>query len=297
MTSSPESIRLSEDATPSDALHFRGHLGGAVAGLLLPMDAEAAVSGLFTGPQWMLQMAKAESLISAIEQWQQAPWNLAPDPLSWNAPDLVDGCEAVVCAPALAPVGTRLRLPWSALHIAPPSWLQAPHVAWPCMAAEVCIDHLHGDELHGLSAGSLLWLTPSFNTVWPIALRDPLRRLPHCRGEWQRVHTPQGAIALDPLGSHQNMTNFPYAASQEAADQADVVLADPLSVPLEQWLGWSPPPARSVALPLNAESLAVKVHQGGTVHASGELLALGNGHALKVNVTASQAFNSASRTH
>lgn len=298
MTPHPEPIASVCDAPPSEALYFKGHLGLAVAGVLLPMDALAPAPGSWTGPQLMLQLAKAEPLVSAVEQWQQAPWNdLTSCTLSCDASDLATWCEAVVCAPALAPVGTRLRLPWSALRAAPPPWLQAPHVVWPSMAAEVCIDHLHGDELDGLTPGSLLWLTPSFGTDWPVALRDPLHRLPHCHGQWKNVQASSGALTLGPFGADKEIAPVPCATPQEAAGLADVVLAGPLSLPLEHWLGWSPTVARSIALPLTAQNLSVQVRHAGAVRASGGLLSLGRGHAFKVEATASDPFRPPGQTH
>lgn len=283
-------MAMARDAIPSEVLYFKGHLGASVAGLLLPMDALAVAPGPLTGPQLMLELAKAEPLVSAVEQWQQAPWDLAPDPLSCDASDPATWCEAAVCAPALAPAGTRLRLPWSALRTAPPSWLQAPHVIWPQVEAEVCIDHLHGDELECLPIGSLFWLTPSFGTDWPITVRDPLHRLAPCSGQWRRGQVLLEQPTLNPFSAHAGTTRVPCPAPLDASEQADVVLADPLSVSLEHWLGWSPTAARSTALPLHPQNLAVQVHQAGAVRASGGLLPLGRGHAFKVEAAASHPF-------
>ena len=287
---------MARDATPSKVLHFKGHLGASVAGLLLPMDVLALAPGPLTGPQLMLEMAKAEPLISAVEQWQLAPWDLAPEPLPCDASDPATWCEAVVRAPALAPAGTRLRLPWSALRTAPPPWLHAPHVIWPQVEAEVCIDHLHGDELDCLPIGSLLWLAPSFGTDWPITVRDPLHRLAPCSGQWRRGQVSLEQLTLDPLCADTGTTRVPCTAPLDASEQADVVLGAPLSVPLEHWLGWSPTATRSAALPLHAQNLAVQVRQAGAVRASGGLLPLGRGHAFKVEAAASHPFEPSGET-
>lgn len=281
---------------PSEGLYFTGLLGATMAGLWLPLDGTDTTPSLMTGPQWMLHMAKAEPLISAVEQWQQAPWHLAPDPKAL-VPFRASCCEAVVCAPALAPAGTRLQLPWSALGRAAPAGLQAPHVAWPSVAAEVCIDSLPSDELQHLTEGGLLWLDPSFSRSWAVVVRDPQRRLPERSGEWRCVDASQGALVLNPPGHICQATTRQRNGLPDTPMQADVVLTAPLPVPLPHWLGWSPSSTPPVVLPLEANKASVQVRKDGVVYALGELLPLGAGHAFKALGVVTEPASLGSRAH
>ena len=281
---------------PSEGLYFTGLLGATMAGLWLPLDGPDTTPSLMTGPQWMLHMAKAEPLISAVEQWQQAPWHLAPDPKAL-VPFRASCCEAVVCAPALAPAGTRLQLPWSALGRAAPAGLQAPHVAWPSVAAEVCIDSLPSDELQHLTEGGLLWLDPSFSRSWAVVVRDPQRRLPERSGEWRCVDASQGAFVLNPPGPICQAATRQRNVLLGTPMQADVVLAAPLSVPLPHWLGWSSSSTPPAVLPLEAYKASVQVRKAGVVYAHGELLPLGAGHAFKALGVVTEPDSLGSRAH
>src|SRR3990167_8441788 len=77
-----------------------------------PARTSGDTAAEWTGPRLMLQLAKAEPLISAVEKWLRHPWLLQPGEAA-PAVALESGtCDAVVQTAALAPVGTRLCLPW-----------------------------------------------------------------------------------------------------------------------------------------------------------------------------------------
>ena len=269
-------------------------------------DVRAAgdIATAWTGPRLMLQLAKAEPLISAVEQWLRHPWLLQPGEAARAGPLESGMCEAVVQAAALAPVGTLLRLPWAALAGPPPGWLQSPHVTWPSVPIELCLDTAPAEAVADLAEGSLVWLTPSLGREWrvtarPIGGRLPVRAGVLIRSPAVRTGTPPmaGQLGLDLQEPRPTAIEPPAAETQANADaDAEIVWHGMPPMGLEQWLCWQARPAgRSVpASPAAPVRLRLppmlpgelRLQQGGAVRARGDLVPLADGYALRIRSAA-----------
>lgn len=274
--------QLSENQAQPTAAHaapwvFQGSSAAGVIRLELPraLDAEGAV----TGAEQVLRLAQAEPLIQAVEQWLQGPW----DPMPLAAPTEraePAGYRAVVRDPALAPPGTVLSLPRSALMTPPPTALRAPALTWEAQAATLVLDAIAADALASLEPGALLWLPAAFGPDWAVQLRDPMEQL-----------TPRTArLEL----AAQRLTVSPMAAGVTAPgrepvapDTLQVVLARPVPLPLDHWLGWA-----NAGAPWHwplPQPWAAELRQGSTLLARGALLPVGAGCGLRIEALAADA--------
>lgn len=246
----------------------------------------------------MLQLAKAESLISAVEQWLRHPWLLQPSEATPADARQSSTCEAVVQTAALAPVGTRLRLPWAALSGTPADWLQSPHVAWPSVRTELCLDTAPAAAVADLAEGSLVWLTPSLGCEWPVTVRPigghlPVREGVLVRDPAVRTDAPPRAEHLG-LNLHAPLPTAtePLATDSHANTDAEIVWHGMPPLGLEQWLGWQ---ARPAVLSVPPASIApvrfrlppmlpgeLHLQQGGALRAHGDLVPLAGGYALRI---------------
>ncbi|WP_426305048.1 hypothetical protein ACN9MJ_20530 [Acidovorax facilis] len=248
----------------------------------------------------MLQLAHAEPLVGAVEQWLRCPWLLQPVDM---LPEVTVGpgvCDAEVQTAALAPLGTRLRLPWAALASPPPAWLLSPHVTWPGVHTELCLDTARAADMADLSDGTLVWLTPSLGREWPVTVRPVGGHLPARAGVLARAPTaragnpPQDArIGLELHATLPGVLHVPTAdagAHSEVATEmdtdAEIVWHGVPPIGLEQWLGWKTRPAAPSAsltlrLPLPAP-VGLSLQQGGVVQVRGELIPLAGGYAFQV---------------
>ena len=252
----------------------------------------------------MLQLAKAEPLISAVEQWLRHPWLLQPGEAARAGPLEFGTCEAVVQAAALAPVGTLLRLPWAALAGPPPGWLQSPHVTWPSVHIELCLDTAPAAAVAELAEGSLVWLTPSMGREWPVTARPIGGCLPVRGGVLVRspaVHTGTppmaGQLGLDLHEPRPTAIKPPATETQANTDaDAEIVWHGMPPMELEQWLCWQARPAgRSVpaspAAPLRLRLPPVlpgelRLQQGSAVRAHGDLVPLAGGYVFRIRSAA-----------
>lgn len=278
------------------------------AGNAEPADREARytarplgdAASTWTGPRLMLQLAHAEPLVGAVEQWLRCPWLLQPVDM---LPEVTVGpgvCDAEVQTAALAPLGTRLRLPWAALASPPPAWLLSPHVTWPGVHTELCLDTARAADMADLSDGTLVWLTPSLGREWPVTVRPVGGHLPARAGVLARAPTaragnpPQDArIGLELHATLPGVLHVPTAdagAHSEVATEmdtdAEIVWHGVPPIGLEQWLGWKTRPAAPSAsltlrLPLPAP-VGLSLQQGGVVQVRGELIPLAGGYAFQV---------------
>ena len=268
-----------------------------------PARTSGDTAAEWTGPRLMLQLAKAEPLISAVEQWLRHPWLLQPGEAA-PAVALESGtCEAVVQTAALAPVGTRLRLPWTALSGPPADWLQSPHVAWPSVHTELCLDAVPAAAVAELAEGSLVWLTPSLGCEWPVTVRPICGHLPVRAGVLVRspdVRTGAPPMA-EPLGLDLHAP-LPTATEPPATDthantdaDAEIVWHGMPAMGLEQWLCWqarpavlsvpAAPPASTAPVRLRLPPMLpgeLHLQQGGALRAHGDLVPLAGGYALRI---------------
>ncbi len=269
---------------------------------------------VWTGPRLMLQLAQAEPLVGAVEQWLRCPWQLQPSDIqpSDMLPAVnveMDFCDAEVQNAALAPLGTRLRLPWPALASPPPAWLLSPHVGWPSVHTELCLDTVPAADVAGLPDGSLVWLTHSLGTEWPVTVRPVGGRLPARAGLLARApvarsgKSPQHACTglelhatlAEALHVRAADADADTGAHSDAAagqkDDAEIVWHGMPPIGLEQWLGWqaraaAPSGALRMKLPLPVPD-GLCLQQGGAVQARGELIPLAGGYVFRIgNATA-----------
>jgi hypothetical protein len=225
----------------------------------------------------------------------------------------MDFCDVEVQNAALAPFGTRLRLPWPALASPPPAWLLSPHVGWPSVHTELCLDTVPAADVAGLPDGSLVWLTHSLGTEWPVTVRPAGGRLPARAGLLARPpvvrsgKSPQHACAglelhatlAEALHVRTTDADADTGAHSDAAagqkDDAEIVWHGMPPIGLEQWLGWqaraaAPSGALRMKLPLPVpEGLCLQ--QGGAVQAWGELIPLAGGYAFRIGNATTDAFD------
>ncbi len=262
---------------------------------------------VWTGPRLMLQLALAEPLVGAVEQWLCCPWLLQPLYMLPAVNVELDFCDAEVQNAALAPLGTRLRLPWAALASPPPAWLVSPHVGWPSVHTELCLDTVPAADVAGLPDGSLVWLTPSLGTEWPVTVRPARGHLPARAG--LLAPPPEGRTGKSPRHACTDLelnAALPGAMHVRAADagghsevasgmnaDAEIVWHGVPPIGLEQWLGWqaraaAPSGALRMRLPLPVpEGLCLQ--QGGAVRARGELIPLAGGYAFRIGNAIAEA--------
>ena len=266
---SPQANALGVDGPP--ALVFQGNSACGPLRLALAREVDAVADAPPTGAEQVLRLAQAEPLLCAVEAWMHGPWD--PAPLASDAPadaDAQSGYAAVVRDPALAPPGSRLRVPLDALRVPPPEALRTPALEWSAHDATVVLGDVPADALDQLEIGALLWLPGAFATAWDVRLTDPVGRLPPC------------AARLDLAA--QRIVVSPGSASVAAPADGDallqVVLSRPVRLPLDRWLGWGPagaPYAWPTPQPWEAE-----LRQGRTVLARGALLPVGEGCGLRI---------------
>ncbi len=266
---SPQACAPAADGPP--VLVFQGNSACGALQLALAREADAAADAPPTGAEQVLRLAQAEPLLCAIEAWMHGPW----DPAPLAAADLAAGTDApsytaVVRDPALAPPGSRLRVPLDALRVPPPDALRAPALEWAAHDATVVLGEVPVDALDRLAVGALLWLPAASATAWDVRLTDPAGRLPPCAA---RLDLAAQRIVVSP-GSAS------VAAPADGGAPLQVVLSRPVRLPLDRWLGWGPagaPYAWPTPQPWEAE-----LRQGSTVLARGALLPLGEGCGLRI---------------
>lgn len=116
-----------------------------------------------------LLLARAEPLLSTLSVWWATPIDLGPCTGPGETPLC---CELHIVDEALAPVGTRLRLPTACLPASPPpARLCHPHVQWPDTACTIDLDHLPAEVLGMLQPGGLVLLPRSLRQPWPVTAR------------------------------------------------------------------------------------------------------------------------------
>jgi hypothetical protein len=247
-------------------LFFQGSTAcGAVS---LTLARQAGAEGAATGVEQVLQLAQAEPLISAVEQWLRSDWDPAPcDDCDQAAPD---SYQAIVRNPALAPPGAILHLPLKALLAPPPAPLCAPALTWGAQAADLTLGNVPLSVLDQLEPGALVLLPQAFSPEWMVNLRDPAGRLPACLARLdltaQRLEVTASAVAGAPPGGPDD-------------DALPLVrLVQCVSVPLDYWLGFGRADA-PFHWPVPQPWTAQLCHAG-TVRARGALLPLGQGYGM-----------------
>ncbi|MFD1711850.1 hypothetical protein FVQ98_17720 [Ottowia sp. GY511] len=243
--------------------------------LRLTLPREAGVDEPLSGVAQVLDLAQAEPLIRAVEQWLSSPWDPAPVDAG-RAPALY---RAVVRDPALARPGSHLEVPLAALHVPPPEALRAPALEWATHDATVLLGEVPPEALAQLQPGALLWLPGAFAAAWDVQLTDADRRLPPCMAQLdltaQRLVVPAtragGALSAGPRDS--------------AAPQ--VVLSRPVRLPLDRWLGWGS--AGSAYAWPTPQPWAAELRQGTQVLARGALMPMGKGCGLRIEALAQPA--------
>jgi len=246
---------------PASSLFFSAATTCGTVGLTLPREAGA--SGMVSGIEQVLRLAQAEPLLRSVEQWLCSPW----DPLPCSADEMQaalwqHGWRAHVHDPEVAPPGTCLHVLLDAYPLPPAPPLQT--LVWERHAAHLYLSSVPAAALAQLEAHALVWLPSSFGPVWRVHLYDPHGKLPPC-------------LALLDMAAQQ----LCIAETLEATppeDTPQAVLAQPIQIPLNDWLGWTTPCTYPVSQPWTTQ-----LRHGDTVYAQGNLLPLGQGCGLLID--------------
>jgi len=257
-------------------LFFQGSTACGVVGLTLarPADAEGAA----TGVEQVLQLAQAEALIRAVEQWLRSDWDPVPCGDCDEAVPNANSYQATVRDPALAPPGTILHVPLAAL-LAPPEPLRAPALTWAAQAADLTLGNVPLSALEQLQPGAVLLLPQAFGPEWRVNLRDPAGRLPACPARLdlsaQRLEVTAGAAAGAPPGGLDD-------------DALPLVrLVQHVPVPLDHWLGFG-----RADTPFHwpvPQPWAAQLCHAGIVRGHGALLPMGQGYGMLLEAVQASA--------
>jgi len=274
---------LSEQADVSAKLFFRGATTCGAVGLTLAR--ETAVKGPVTGIEQVLQLAQAEQLIRAVEQWLRSDW----DPVPCGSCDeaVHHGYQAVVRNPVLAPPGTLLHLPLKALLAPPPEILCAPAMTWAAQTADLILGNVPLPVLEQLEPGALVLLPQAFSPQWMVRLRDLSGRLPTRLARLdltaQQLEVAASAVADTP----------PEAPPAQPDDEAQplVRLVQGVPVPLDCWMGFE-----RANLPFRwpvPQPWAAQLCCAGIVRACGALLPIGQGYGMLLESVQERASSAA----
>ncbi|MCL1961429.1 MAG: hypothetical protein FWG56_06595 [Desulfovibrionaceae bacterium] len=260
---------LSEAAGVSAELFFQGATACGAVGLTLAREAGA--EGAVTGIEQVLQLAQAEPLICAVEQWLRSDWD--PAPCGSGDEAVHDGYRAMVRDPALAPPGTILHLPLRALLAPLPEILCDAALTWAAPTANLVLGNVPLQVLERLEPGALVWLPQAFGPQWMVRLHDLARRLPTRLARLdlaaQRLEVAAGASAGTPP---------PEAARPDDDAQPLVRLAQGVPVPLDYWMGLGRAD-RPFHWPV-PQPWAAQLCCAGAVRACGALLPIGQGYGM-----------------
>ena len=235
---------------------FSGPTERGVLSLGLPRTPDSGADVL----SQVLALGEVEPLIATVEAWLEVAWDPAPTPEPTMGQQ---GFE--VRQSSLAPPGTRLLFEASLADApAPPNTLCSPDVAWTLHEASVCLGRVPLSARDELTEGALVWIPPSFLRPWLGQLSG------------------QGGV--------RNVEVDLSSGRLQAADQAEVDSADGLAVrlqhmlrvPLDVLLGWPRGEVWQHALQPHAMSLSLQ--QGNKRLAHGQVLPLGQGHAMRITV-------------
>jgi len=256
-------------APPSSSLFFSAATACGTVGLTLLREAGA--SGVVSGIEQVLRLAQAEPLLCGIEQWLCSPW----DPLPCSADEVQahtslwqHGWRAHVHDPELAPPGTCLHLLLETSPTPPVPPLRAPALVWERYTAHVCLSAIPAAALAQLEEHALVWLPASFGPAWHVHLHDPHGKLPPCLALLDMAAQQLCIVETQPL------------AAMPPPDTPQAVLAQPVHIPLDHWLGWAPDTPCTCPLP---QPWATQLRHGDTVYAQGNLLPLGQGCGLLID--------------
>jgi hypothetical protein len=148
-----------------------------------------------------LALEAAQGLVDALELWDEAPLELSP----CHEADAGAQAIATISDASLAPVGTRLALPWPWAAAAPravPSALSGSGVSWERIPFLCELARFDALPVYALDEGGVLLLPPSFDTPWTLRLVSPALGMvmdaPCCglNSPW-RLEVPPHAMTAD----------------------------------------------------------------------------------------------------
>jgi hypothetical protein len=263
---------LSEPLDANAKLFFQGATVCGAAGLTLARQVGA--EGAARGIEQVLQLAQAEPLMRAVEQWLRSDWD--PAPCGSCDAAVHQGYQATVRDPALAPPGTILHLPLKALLARPPEILCAPALTWAAQTADLILANVPPLVLEQLAPGALVWLPQAFSPQWIVRLRDLVGRLPARLARLDLAAQRLEVAASVAAGAPPDAT---LAAPPPNDDEQPFVrLVQGVPVPLDYWMGFS-----RAGLPFHwpvEQPWAAQLCHAGSVRACGALLPAGQGYGM-----------------
>ena len=245
-----------ESSAAGELRWFSGPTERGVLSLGLPRAPDSGADVL----SQVLALGEVEPLIATVEAWLEVAWDPAPT----SEPQMgAQGFE--VRQSSLAPPGTRLLFEASLNDApAPPDTLRSPDVAWTLHEASVCLGQVPLSARAELAEGALVWIPPSFLRPWLGQLSG------------------QGGVCQVEVDLSSGRLQASESSEADETDALTIRLQHMLRVPLDVLLGW--PRAEPWQHALQPHALSLCLQQGSQRLAHGQVLPLGQGHAMRISV-------------